>query len=224
MIFVAAAFIIVSAVQRLMHPQELESLGIGLLITLVATAVNGAVGFLLLRVGRTHRSATLVADGKHLLTDVWTSVGVVVGVGAVAITGWLPLDSLVAIAVALNILVTGSRLVASSTSSLLDAALPKPDVALVTAVLDRHRTDLVDFHGLQTRASGRTRFVSFHVLVPGAWTIQHGHDLVERVEADVKEALEGVHVTTHLEPREDERAYEDFAFDGMPTQPDSPSN
>ena len=116
MIFVAAAFIIVSAVQRLMHPQELESLGIGLLITLVATAVNGAVGFLLLRVGRTHRSATLVADGKHLLTDVWTSVGVVVGVGAVAITGWLPLDSLVAIAVALNILVTVSRLVASSTS------------------------------------------------------------------------------------------------------------
>ena len=128
------------------------------------------------------------------------------------------------IAVALNILVTGSRLVASSTSSLLDAALPKSDVALVTAVLDRHRTDLVDFHGLQTRASGRTRFVSFHVLVPGAWTIQHGHDLVERVNADVKEALEGVHVTTHLEPREDERAYEGYAFDGMPTQADIPSD
>jgi cation diffusion facilitator family transporter len=223
MIFVAAAFIIVSAILRLIHPQPLESLGIGLLITLLATAVNGVVGVLLLRVGREHRSATLVADGKHLLTDVWTSVGVVVGVGAVALTGWLPLDSLVAIAVALNILVTGSRLVASSTSSLLDAALPQTDVALVTAVLDRHRTDLVDFHGLQTRASGRTRFVSFHVLVPGGWTIQQGHDLLEAVEDDVRAALEGVHVTTHLEPREDARAYEDYAFDGIPPQPGQPA-
>jgi divalent metal cation (Fe/Co/Zn/Cd) transporter len=125
--------------------------------------------------------------------------------------------------VALNILVTGSRLVASSTSSLLDAALPQTDVALVTAVLDRHRTDLVDFHGLQTRASGRTRFVSFHVLVPGGWTIQQGHDLLEAVEDDVRAALEGVHVTTHLEPREDARAYEDYAFDGIPPQPGQPA-
>jgi cation diffusion facilitator family transporter len=222
MIFVAAALIIVSAVQRLIHPQELEKLGIGLAITLLATAVNGAVGLLLVRVGRTHRSATLVADGKHLMTDVWTSVGVVVGVGLVAVTGWLPLDSLVAIAVAINILWMGWRLVASSTTSLLDAALSPADVALVTAVLDRHRTEDVDFHGLQTRESGRQRFVSVHVLVPGAWTVQQGHDVAEVVETDIRGALEHAHVSTHVEPREDHRSYEDYAYDGIvrPEDPD----
>ena len=214
MIFVAAALIIVSAVNRLMHPQELESLGIGLAITLLATAVNGAVGWLLIRVGRQHRSATLVADGKHLMTDVWTSVGVVVGVGLVAITGWLPLDSLVAIAVAVNILWMGWRLVASSTTSLLDAALPPADVALVAEILTKHTSDEVHFHGLQTRESGRQRFVSVHVLVPGAWTVQHAHDVVEIVEDDIRAALDQVNVTTHLEPSEDERSYADYAFDG----------
>lgn len=222
MIFVAAALIIVSAVQRLIHPQELEQLGIGLAITLLATAVNGAVGLLLVRVGRTHRSATLVADGKHLMTDVWTSVGVVVGVGLVAVTGWLPLDSLVAIAVAINILWMGWRLVASSTTSLLDAALSPADVALVTAVLDRHRTADVDFHGLQTRESGRQRFVSVHVLVPGAWTVQQGHDVAEIVEADIRGALEHAHVSTHVEPREDHRSYEDYAYDGI-VRPEDPA-
>jgi cation diffusion facilitator family transporter len=220
MIFVAALLIIVSAVQRLLHPQELEKLGIGLAITVLATAVNGAVGWLLIRVGRTHRSATLVADGKHLMTDVWTSVGVVVGVGLVAVTGWLALDSLVAVAVAVNILWMGWRLVASSSTSLLDAALPPSDVALVTSVLDRHRSDDVGFHGLQTRESGRQRFVSIHVLVPGAWTVQQAHDVVEAVEADLRTALEHVNVITHIEPREDERSYEDYAYDGIVTRTD----
>lgn len=219
MIFVAAAFIIVSAVQRLVHPQELESLGIGLAISMVATAINGAVGLLLIRVGRRHRSATLTADGQHLMTDVWTSLGVLVGVALVAITGWLPLDSIVAIAVAINILVMGTRLVVHSTSSLLDAALPGSDVDLVTAVLDRHRSDDVDFHGLQTRASGRTRFVSVHVLVPGAWSVQQAHDIVEVVEADLRTALDGVHVTTHVEPREDERSYSDYTYDSIAPRP-----
>jgi cation diffusion facilitator family transporter len=213
MIFVAAALIIVSAVQRLLHPQELESLGIGLAITLFATAINGAVGWLLIKVGRQHRSATLIADGKHLMTDVWTSVGVVVGVGMVAVTGWLPLDSLVAIAVAVNILWMGWRLVASSTTSLLDAALSPADVAIVTAVLDKHRSADVAFHGLQTRESGRQRFVSMHVLVPGAWTVQRAHDAVEIVEDDIRAALDQVNVSTHIEPREDARSYEDYAYD-----------
>jgi cation diffusion facilitator family transporter len=213
MIFVAAAFIIVSAVQRLIDPEPLESLGIGLLITVIATAINGAVGMLLMRVGNQHRSATLVADGKHLMTDVWTSAGVIVGVGLVAVTGWLPLDALVAIAVALNILVTGARLVWSSTSALLDAAMTPDDVATVVAVLDRHRSDTVDFHGLQTRESGRTRFVSVHVLVPGAWTVQEAHDLVEVVEDDLCAALEHLEVTTHVEPREDDRSYADHRYD-----------
>ncbi len=217
MIFVAAAFILVTAVQRLLNPQELEHLGLGLAVSILATAINGGVGWLLIRTGRQYRSATLIADGKHLMTDVWTSVGVVVGVLLVAVTGWLPLDAIVAIAVALNILVMGGRLVASSTSSLLDAALSPADVALLTAVLDKYRSDDVAFHGLQTRESGRTRFVSFHVLVPGAWSVTRAHDLVELVEADVRSALEGVLVTTHIEPREDERSYQDFTYDSTPS-------
>lgn len=219
MIFVAAAVILVSAVQRLLHPQELERLGLGLAVSLVATAINACVGLLLIRVGRAHRSATLSADGTHLMTDVWTSVGVVLGVLLVGITGWLPLDAIVAIAVALNILVVGSRLVASSTSALLDAALAPADVALVTAVLDRHRNADVDFHGLQTRESGRTRFVSFHVLVPGAWSVQQAHDLVEVVEGEVLGALDGVHVSTHIEPKEDERSYSDYTYDSTTRDP-----
>jgi cation diffusion facilitator family transporter len=216
MIFVAAGIILVEAVRRLLEPQPLESIGIGLLITLVATAINGAVGWLLIRAGRTHRSATLAADGQHLMTDVWTSLGIVVGVGLVGLTGWLALDSLVAIAVALNILWIGGRLVWSSSRSLLDAALPESDVLTITAVLDRYRCDEVQFHGLQTRESGRTRFASVHVLVPGDWSVQKAHDLVEEVEHDLTLAVDDLHVTTHIEPLEDARSYDDVAFDASP--------
>jgi cation diffusion facilitator family transporter len=213
LIFAAAAVIIVAAVGRLLDPQPLEELGLGLFISLIATAINGAVGVLLIRVGRAHRSATLVADGKHLMTDVWTSAGVLLGVLLVGVTGWLPLDPLVAIAVALNILVTGTRLVSSSVSALLDGALSPQDQAVVVGILDKHRSDDVDFHGLQTRESGRSRFVSVHVLVPGAWTVQQAHDVVEVVEADVRAALEGVTITTHVEPRDDPRSYDDAPYD-----------
>ena len=160
MIFVAAALIIVSAVDRLLHPQELESLGHRPRHHAARHRRQRRRRVAAHPGGQQHRSATLVADGKHLMTDVWTSVGVVVGVGLVAVTGWLPLDSLVAIAVAVNILWMGWRLVASSTTSLLDAALPRADVALVTEILTRHTSDEVHFHGLQTRESGRQRFVS----------------------------------------------------------------
>lgn len=215
MIFVAALAIIVSAVQRLLNPQPLEELGLGLAITLVATVINGVVGFLILRAGRRHRSITLVADGKHLLTDVWTSVGVVIGVGLVAVTGWLPLDALVAIAVGVNILWTGYGLVSHAGRGLMDHALPAADedrvVAVLRAVMAEHPQGEVEFHAVQTRESGRERFVSMHVLVPGEWTIAQGHDLVERVEADIRATLPDAHIHTHLEPREDPRSYGDAA-------------
>ena len=219
MIFVAAALIIVSAVNRLMHPQPLEELGIGLAITLAATVVNGVVGFLVLRAGRTHRSITLVADGKHLLTDVWTSAGVIVGVGLVAVTGWLPLDSLVAIGVAINILWTGFALMRHSMQGLMDHALPKDQVDAVRAVLkdvaSSYPPGELEFHALQTREAGRQRFVSMHVLVPGDWTVTQGHDLLEQVEQAVTEALPDADVHTHLEPREDPRSYEDPDSSGI---------
>jgi cation diffusion facilitator family transporter len=223
MIFVAAAVILVAAVRRLLDPQPLEDIGLGLAITLVATAINGAVGFLLIRVGRHHRSPTLVADGQHLMTDVWTSVGVVAGVLLVGLTGWLPLDPIIAIAVALNILVMGTRLVLSSASGLLDAALPREELARLTAVLDARTTDEVSFHGLQTRESGRHRFVTVHVLVPGTWSVQQAHDVVEEIEAEIRSVLEDVEVTTHVEPREDERSYGDYRYDGSLRRDDSGS-
>jgi cation diffusion facilitator family transporter len=213
MILVAAVLIIVSAVQRLITPQPLEDLGVGLAITVVATVINGVVGWLVLRAGRRHRSSTLVADGKHLLTDVWTSVGVVVGVGMVAVTGWIPLDSLVAIAVAVNILWTGWGLVRHAMDGLMDHALPPADVEKVTSALrtvrHSHPPGDVDFHAIQTREAGRERFVSMHVLVPGTWTVTEGHDLLEQVEQAIVSVLPGAQVHTHLEPREDPRSYDD---------------
>lgn len=217
MIFVAAAVILASAVQRFIHPVALERVGAGLLISSAATVINGVVGWVLIRAGRAHRSATLDADGRHLITDVWTSVGVLVGVLLVALTGWERLDPVVAAIVGVNILVTGYRLVRGSAGALLDAALAPQELAAITAVLDRYRSDDVDFHGLQTRESGRHRFVAVHVLVPGAWTVHRGHDLLEEVEAAIVEALPDTTVHTHLEPREDPRAYDDYAFDGQPT-------
>jgi cation diffusion facilitator family transporter len=232
MIVVAAALIVISAVQRLLSPQPLEELGIGLAITVLATAINGAVGLLVLRAGRRHRSITLVADGKHLLTDVWTSVGVVAGVGIVALTGWLALDSLVAIAVAINILWTGGVLVRRSVHGLMDHAMPADEVDRLVATLRtvsaRYPDGHVSFHALQTREAGRERFVSMHVLVPGSWTVARGHDLLEEVEACVQEALPGAQVHTHLEPAEDPRSYEDGTGGldlsiGSPEPADGPS-
>lgn len=220
MIFLAAAVILASAVQRFLHPAALERIDVGLMISAVATVANGAVGLVLIRAGRTHRSATLVADGKHLMTDVWTSVGVLIGVLLVALTGWQRLDPVVAAIVGLNILVTGYRLVVGSAGALMDAALTPQELATVTAVLDRFRSAEVDFHGLQTRQSGRHGFVAVHVLVPGAWTVFRGHDLLEEIESAIRAALPDTTVQTHLEPREDPRSYADHAYDSqLPIEP-----
>jgi cation diffusion facilitator family transporter len=201
MIFVAAAFILVSSVQRFLHPAALESIGLGLVISSVASAVNGAVGVLLLRAGKAHRSVTLSADGKHLLTDVWTSVGVIIGVLLVGLTGWQRLDPIVAAIVGVNILVTGYRLVSQSVVSLLDAALPAEDLARVTAVLDTMRTTEIDFSDLRSRESGRHRFISLTVLVPGTWSVEQGHSVCDDVEAGISQDLADTAVQTHLEPR-----------------------
>ncbi|MFT3660893.1 MAG: cation diffusion facilitator family transporter [Gordonia sp. (in: high G+C Gram-positive bacteria)] len=208
MIVVAAGLIVYTAIERLLHPRELESLGVGLLISVAAAALNGGVALLLLRAGRAHRSITLEADGKHLMTDVWTTAGVIVGVALVAVTGWTRLDAVVAIAVAVNILVVGFLLIRRSTAGLMDAALPAADRAAIDDVLDRFRVDGIAFHDVRTRESGRLRFVQLHMLVPGDWTVRRGHDRVEDVEQALRETLPDLVVTIHLEPVEDPRAYE----------------
>lgn len=214
MIFVAAILIIYAAVERLINPRPLEDLGIGLAVTVGATVVNGAVGLVIMRQGRMHRSMALVADGKHLMTDVYTSIGVVVGVALVALTGWLPLDSIVAIAVGANILWTGFILVRNAGRGLLDHALPAADNDRVVAVLqgfvDSRPAGELEFHGLQTREAGRDAFVSVHVVVPGQWSVNEAHDLVEDVEAAIRKELSHAQVHTHLEPREDPRSHGDY--------------
>lgn len=210
MIFVAAVVILVSATYRFIHPVPLEQLGVGIAISVVASIINGAVAFVLIRAGRQHRSATLTADGKHLLTDVWTSAGVVVGIGLVALTGWERLDPIVAFAVGVNIIITGWKLLADSVAGLMDVAWSKEDNARLAQVVRQHLSDDVQVHALRTREAGHARYVEMHVLVPGHWTVLAGHDVVEEIEQAVVEAFEGCQVSTHLEPREDPRAYDDY--------------
>ena len=209
MILIAAGLIMFTAIPRLLDPQPLEDLGIGLTISALASALNFAVATILMRAGLKHRSIVLQADSKHLMTDVWTSGGVIVAVLLVGWTGWLRLDPLIAMAVALNIVFAGLKLIGSSAMGLLDAALPEEENALVVEVLRRHQTETVRFHALQTRESGRQRFVSMHVLVPGAWSVQQGHDLLETVEEEIRHVLPDTVISTHLEPIEDPRAWDD---------------
>ena len=213
LILVAALSIAYAAVPRLMHPQQLEQVGVGLAVSVLASLINLAVALLLLRVGITHHSITLEANARHLLTDVWTSVGVLIGVAAVVLTGWLWLDPVVALLVAANIVWTGAHIVWRSISGLMDLALPAEDLATVRRVLDTYRSEEVQFHALLTRQAGARKFVSTHVLVPGAWTVQHGHELLEKIEQDIRAALPNSTVFTHLESLDDPASWADERLD-----------
>ena len=214
LIIIAAAMIAWSAIDRLFNPQPLDNVGIGLAVAVLASAVNFGVAQVLLRAGKRYHSILLEADAKHLMTDVWTSVGVVVGVGLVALTGWLPLDSLVALAVAVNIVWSGLHLVGRSASGLLDTAIPAEDREKLTRVLDTYGGDEIEFHSLRTRQSGPRRFISMHVLVPGDWTVQHGHDVLENIEREIRASFDTpTTVFTHLEPLEDPASMEDIGID-----------
>ena len=203
LIVVAAITIIWAAVDRLWNPQPLESVGIGLAVSVVASIVNFLVARTLLKVGREEHSIVLEADAHHLMTDVWTSGGVLVGVGLVWITGWLWLDPVIAILVALNIVWTGWQLMHRSAEGLMDVSLPPEKIAAIVAVLTTYREQGLDFHALRTRQAGSRAFVSLHVLVPGEWTVQQGHDWAERIERDIRKAVPRVNAITHLEPLED---------------------
>jgi cation diffusion facilitator family transporter len=171
------------------------------------------VALLCLGGGRRHDSITLAANAHHLFTDVWTSVGVLAGVGLVALSGWQRLDPLVALAVAANIVRAGVRIVQSSIGGLMDAALPPDEVRAVEQALGPFMTDGVGFHALRTRQAGARRFVSVHVLVPGSWSVQRGHDLVERIESALRARLPGISVLSHLEPAEDPSSWDDTGLD-----------
>lgn len=213
LILVAAGLITAAAIERLLHPRPLEHVGAGLAVNAAAAVVNLVVARILLAAGRTHRSIALEADARHLFTDVWTSAGVIAGVAAVAATGWLWLDPVLALAVAANILWSGLQLMRRSALGLLDRALPEPDRRAIDAVLDGYRAQGLDFHALRTREAAGRSFVSVHVLVPGDWTVQRGHDAVEDIEARIRAAVPAATVFTHLEPRDDPASYRDVRLD-----------
>jgi cation diffusion facilitator family transporter len=218
LILIAAVGIGVTAWGRLMDPQPLENVGLGLSVTLVAAALNGGVALAILRAGRRLRSITLRADAHHLLTDVWTSLGVVLGVALVQLTGWLVLDPLIALAVAANIVWTGVRLLRDTAQGLLDRALPAEDQEAIFKVLSRYEKRGIRFHALRTRASGQRRFISMHVLVPGRWTVQEGHDLSEKIEKDLSESLPQSTLFIHIEPFEDPASFADQSLDRGPAE------
>lgn len=215
MIVFAALSIIWAAVDRLLNLQPLESVGIGLAVSVVASIVNLLVARILLKVGRDNHSIVLEADAHHLMTDVWTSAGVVVGVALVWVTGWLWLDPVIAIAVALNIVWTGWQLMHRSAEGLMDVSLPEEKVAEIEAVLKLYREQGLDFHALRTRQAGSRAFVSVHVLVPGQWTVKEAHDWAERIERDIRKVMPRVNAMTHLEPLEDPASMLDQDLDRL---------
>jgi len=213
LILVAAGSIIYTAIPRLLNPQPLEQVGIGLAVSAGASIVNLIAGLFILKAGKKHQSITLQANAQHLLTDVWTSVGVLAGVGLVSITGWERLDPIVALMVAGNIIWSGVKIVRESVLGLMDTALPTEERNRIHDVLDHYKTKGIQYHAVRTRQSGARRFMSVHILVPDDWTVLRGHQLLERVEADIREALPGITVFTHLEPINDPVSWDDTKLD-----------
>jgi len=213
LIVAAALGIALAAGRRLVHPEPLTQVPLGVAFSIAAAVINAAVALVLLSAGRRLRSITLKADAHHLLADVWTSAAVVTGIVLVQATGWLILDPIVAMAVAVSIVWAGWRLIKETGLGLMDTALPGEDCRSIAEVLAPFQKAGVVIHALQTRAAGARRFVSMHILVPGAWTVKQGHDLCEEIEAAVRGALPQTTVFTHMEPREDPVSWDDRSLD-----------
>lgn len=216
LILLAAVSIAYTAIDRLLHPHPIEDIGVGLLVSVAASLINLFAARELLKAGLAYNSITLQADARHLMTDVWTSVGVIIGVGLVWISGWLWLDPVIALLVAANIVWTGWQLLQRSVSGLMDEAIPKEQIEAVAAVLDRYSQQGLNFHALRTRQAGRQAFITLHVLVPGDWTVQRGHDKLEQIETDIRLAVPFCHLTTHLEPIEDPASLADQLLERGP--------
>jgi len=213
LILLAALSIGYTSIERLINPRALEAVGVGLLVSVVASVINLATAKILMKVGREQNSISLEADAHHLMTDVWTSAGVIAGVGLVWASDWLWLDPVIAMLVALNILWTAWQLMRRSASGLMDASLPAEQLKRIDTLLAAYREQGLDFHAVRTRQSGNRAFVTLHVLVPGHWTVQMGHDWADRIELDIGKAIPRAHITTHLEPMEDPVSMDDQGLD-----------
>jgi cation diffusion facilitator family transporter len=216
LILVAALIIAVAALPRLLHPKPIEQAFLGLAFSVSGAVINGVLAWFMLREGKKQRSVTLEADAHHLFTDVMTTAGVLVGVLLVALTKWDILDPIVALLVAVNIIWTGIKLLRQTGLGLLDTALPHEDMQAVNEILERYRKQSIDFHAMRSRMSGRRRFVSFHVIVPGTWTVLKGHTICEEIDVAIRAVLPDSTVFTHLEPKEDPVTFEDIELDRAP--------
>lgn len=211
LIFLAAVGIVFAAVKRIFAPEPLANIGFGLVLSLVATLINLIVGQILIRVGKQRDSIVLEADGRHLMTDVWTSVGVIAAIGTVALTGWLALDPVIALLVSVSIAWTGYKLIRRSVLGLMDTVIDPDLTEKVVAILsERAAHSGIDFHALRTRKSGSRKFIYFHLLVPDEWTVKRGHDLVDEIEAEILRKIPESAVFIHLEPLEDPSSHEDI--------------
>jgi cation diffusion facilitator family transporter len=214
LIVIAAAGIIMTAVPRLFDPRPIETPFLGLGMSALAAAINLGVALVLIRAGRNEHSITLEANGRHLITDVWTSAGVIAGVGLVFATGWLILDPLIALAVGVHIIWAGFGLMRRSVSGLLDAAIPRDDRDEIGKLFAEYsRRYGVAFHALRTRQAGARRFVSFHILVPDAWSVAQAHGLSEEIESRIRALVPNAAVFTHIEPISHPSSYDDMTLD-----------
>ena len=213
MILLAAAAIVITAVPRLLHPVPLEQLGLGLAISVGASLINLAVSLILMRAAKRYNSITLEADARHLMTDVWTTAGVLVGIGLVWVTGYIRLDPIIAILVAINILFTGYRLLIRSGRGLLDVAIPPAEISSVKSILDSYKEQGVGYHALRSRQAAARKFMVVHLLVPGNWTVRKSHSLAEQFENRVGETITNANIVTHIEPIEDPLSMKDANID-----------
>jgi len=209
MILLAAAGIILTALPRLIHPQELEQLGIGLVISVVASLINLGVALILMRAAKRYNSITLEADARHLMTDVWTTAGVLAGIALVWLTGFIRLDPIIALLVAANILFTGYRLLVRSGRGLLDVAMGSEELDSVKTILNEYKPKGVGYHALRSRQAAARKFLVVHLLVPGSWSVRQGHQLAEQIENQVRATIPGSNIATHIEPAEDPLSMQD---------------
>lgn len=213
MILLAAVSIILSALPRLLNPVPLEQVGLGLAISLIASLINLGVSLVLIRAGKRYNSITLEADGRHLMTDVWTTAGVLVGIFLVYLTGYERLDPIIALLVAVNIIFTGYHLLLRSGRGLLDVSLPATELDSVKAILDSYQPKGISYHALRSRQAAARKFLVVHLLVPGSWTVREGHQVAEQVESEVRGAVPNSNIVTHVEPVEDPISLEDANID-----------
>jgi len=212
-IIIAAGAIIFTAVQRLLNPSPLEAPGLGLLFSIAASLINLIVGLTLIKNGKKRNSLALEADGHHLMTDVYTTVGVLIGLAIVYMTKLYILDPIIAIIVGLNIIFAGFSIIQKSFSGFMDSAIDRGYIKYINTVFEEYTIKKIVFHGLRTRRSGSRNFITFHVLVPGIWTVQNAHSLVEEIEKKLRDTIPNSTIDTHIEPLEDPVSWADTELD-----------